>query len=104
MRRVALLATVLLPLASHAVLAKELPSFMQVGDAFCTNEADFNDYAAHGHGRARSAIETCVTIDRPTRVAVMSGVSGTKTMVRVMAGPMSYSVGWTNGKLPLAGS
>ena len=82
--------------------AEEVPSFLQNGDEFCTSEADFNDLVAHGKVRAGSAIETCITIDRPTRVAVMSGQGGAKSMVRVISGPLAYEIGWTNGKLPLA--
>ena len=98
-----LLAVVLLlvSVASH-VRAADLPSFLQRGDAFCTSEADFNDLVAHGHVRANSAIETCIVITKPTRVAVMRGQGGVKSMVRVMDGPYSWEIGWTNGKLPLA--
>ena len=85
--------------ASHAI---ELPSFLQSGDKFCTNQADFDDLVAHGHVRAGSAIETCVTVLKPTRVAIVGGQGGTKSMVRIMSGPYAYSVGWTNGALPLA--
>ena len=56
----------------------------------------------NGHVRARSAIETCVMIGVPTRVAIVGGQGGTKSMIRVMNGPYAYAVGWTNGKLPLA--
>jgi hypothetical protein len=89
------------PLAAHAV---ELPSFMQPGDAFCTEQADFDDYAAHGKVRPNSATETCRTIQVPTRVAILSGQGGQKSMIRVIAGPYVYSIGWTNGALPLARS
>ena len=85
-----------------AARAAELPSFLQSGDAFCTRQSDYDDFVAHGTVRANSAIETCVTVDRPTRVAVLGGQSKVKTMVRVMSGPMAYTVGWTNGALPLA--
>ena len=84
------------------VRAEELPSFLQTGDTFCTSEADFDDLVSHGKVRANSAIETCQKVVRPTRVAVMSGKGGSKTMIRVMNGPLAYSIGWTNGKLPLA--
>jgi hypothetical protein len=87
------------PLAAHAV---ELPSFMQPGDAFCTEQDDFDDYAAHGQVRPNSATETCRTIQEPTRVAILSGQGGHKSMIRVIAGPYVYSIGWTNGALPLA--
>ncbi len=82
--------------------AEELPSFLQTGDQFCTSEADFDDLVAHGRVRPNSAIETCQPVIKPTRVAVLRGQGGVKTMVRVMNGPLAYSVGWTNGKLPLA--
>ena len=52
--------------------------------------------------RANSAIETCQTIIKPTRVAVLNGTGKTKSMVRVMNGPLAYTIGWTNGALPLA--
>ena len=83
------------------VRAEELPSFMQTGDAFCSSEADFDDLVVHGKVRANSAIETCQLVMKPTRVAVLQGRGGVKTMVRVMNGPLAYSIGWTNGKLPL---
>ena len=82
--------------------AVELPSFLQSGDAFCTSQMDFDDLVANGHVRAGSAIETCVTVDKPTRVAVVGGRGGTKSMIRVMNGPYAYEIGWTNGALPLA--
>lgn len=88
--------------AAGQARAVELPSFMQRGDVFCSSQADFDDLVAHGHPRAGSAIETCLTIIKPTRVAVMNGTGGQKAMVRVMNGPYAYLVGWTNGKLPLA--
>ncbi len=86
----------------QAAWADELPSFMQSGDTFCTSEADFDDLVAHGKVRPNSAIETCQRVVKPTRVAVLSGKGGSKTMIRVMNGPLAYSIGWTNGKLPLA--
>ena len=92
-------AVLLMPFAARAA---ELPSFLQMGDAFCTTQRDFDDYAANGHVRANSAIETCQTIIAPTRVAIMSGAGKVKSMVRVMNGPLAYSIGWTNGALPLA--
>lgn len=98
----------LLPLALLAVVwgtcaqAADLPSFLQKGDAFCTSEADYDDLVKNGHVRAHSAIETCVTITQPTRVAVLRGRGGIKSMVRVMNGAYAYEIGWTNGKLPLA--
>ncbi len=98
-RLTALLCALLL---AGGARAAELPSFLVSGDAFCTREVDFDDYAAKGHSRANSAVETCVTIDRPTRVAIMGGQARVKTMVRVMGGPLAYTVGWTNGALPLA--
>ena len=85
-----------------AARAEELPSFLQRGDAFCTSQADFDDLITNGHVRANSAIETCVTITKPTRVAVMSGQGGMKSEVRVMDGTYAWEIGWTNGKLPLA--
>ncbi len=87
------------PLVGHA---DEVPSFLQAGDAFCTSQVDFDDFAANGHVRPNSAIETCQTIIKPTRVAVMGGQGKVKSMVRVMNGPLAYSIGWTNGALPLA--
>jgi hypothetical protein len=87
--------------ASGGAQALELPSFLQTGDAFCTNQADYDDYAAHGRVRPNSAIETCVQIDKPTRVAIIGGKGGAKSMVRVINGPYAYAIGWTNGKLPL---
>ena len=91
----------LMSVASHAE-ATELPSFLQRGDAFCTSETDFDDLAQHGKVRAGSAIETCQTIIKPTRVAILTGRGGRKSQVRVMNGPYAYAVGWTNGALPLA--
>ena len=95
-----LLAAFLLASTSVAIAA-ERPSFMQKGDAFCTNEADFNGFAARGHARTNSGTETCRTIAIPTRVAILNGQGGTKTMVRIMSGTNAYEIGWTNGKLPV---
>lgn len=81
--------------------ALERPSFMQSGDAFCTNEDDFNGFAVHGKRRDNSGTETCRTIASPTRVAILKGQGGTKTMVRIMSGTNAYEIGWTNGKLPV---
>lgn len=89
-------------LCSQAARAEELPSFLQAGDQFCTSESDFDDLVARGKVRPNSAIETCQQVVRPTRVAVLHGKGGVKTMIEVMSGPLAYSVGWTNGKLPLA--
>ena len=89
-------------LASTSVaFAAERPSFLQAGDAFCTNEADFNGFAARGRARANSGTETCRTIAIPTRVAILNGQGGSKTMVRIMSGTNAYEIGWTNGKLPV---
>ena len=88
-----------LPFAARAV---EVPSFLQTGDAFCTSQRDYDDFAANGHVRANSAIETCQTIIAPTRVAIIGGQGKVKSMVRVMNGPLAYTIGWTNGALPLA--
>ncbi len=93
------LVTFLAPFAAHA---DDVPSFLQTGDAFCTNQADYDDFVAHGHVRANSAIETCQTVIAPTRVAVIGGQGKVKSMVRVMNGPLAYEIGWTNGALPLA--
>ena len=93
--------TLLASLWGVCAQGEELPSFMQAGDSFCTSEADFDDLVRQGHVRANSAIETCQNVIKPTRVAVLRGRGGTKSMVRVMNGPYAFSVGWTNGKLPL---
>ncbi len=95
----ALLVTVAVPAGAQAV---EWPSFMQVGDMFCTEQADFDDYVAHRQVRPNSATETCRTIQTPTRVAIISGQGGQKTMVRITSGPDRRVIGWTNGALPLA--
>jgi hypothetical protein len=87
--------------STSLALAVERPSFMQSGDAFCTNEDDFNGFAARGKSRENSATETCRTIAIPTRVAILSGAGGIKTMVRIMSGTNAYEVGWTNSKLPV---
>ncbi len=97
-RQFAMLSIVLLSGAGHAA---ESPSFLQAGDVFCTRESDYDGFAARGRARANSAIETCTTIDRPTRVAIMGGQAKVKTMVRVITGPFAYSVGWTNAALPV---
>ncbi len=94
--------TVMTMVGVQTARAVELPSFLQTGDAFCTNQADFDDLVANGHVRAGSAIETCVRVVAPTRVAIVGGQGGIKSMIRVMNGPYAYEVGWTNGKLPLA--
>ncbi len=98
--RLRLIVALLLASAPLAI-AVERPSFMQSGDAFCTNEDDFNGFIARGKPRANSGTETCRTIAIPTRVAILSGQGGSKTMVRIMSGTNAYEVGWTNGKLPV---
>ena len=100
--RIATLLTAALLAAPAAGRAAEIPSFLQMGDAFCTSQRDYDDFAANGHVRANSAIETCQTIITPTRVAIIGGAGSVKSMVRVMNGPLAYTVGWTNGALPLA--
>ena len=91
-------------LAGGIAIAKagELPSILQAGETFCTSEADFDDFASHGAQRSNSGTETCTRIDRPVRVAVLNGRGGVKTEVRLSNGPMAYSIGWTNGRLPVA--
>ena len=99
----ATLLTVATTLAAPCVAgAMEMPSFLQTGDAFCTSQTDYDDFVAKGHVRANSAIETCQTIISPTRVAIIGGQGKVKSMIRVMNGPLAYSIGWTNGALPLA--
>jgi hypothetical protein len=95
------LIVALLLASTPVALAVEQPSFMQEGDAFCTNEDDFNGYATRGHPRENSGTETCRTVGKPTRVAILNGHGGTKTMVRIMSGTNAYEIGWTNGKLPV---
>ncbi len=98
--RLQLIAAFMLTSATIAIAA-ERPSFMQAGDAFCTNEDDFNGFASRGKARANSGTETCRTIAIPTRVAILNGQGGTKTMIRIMSGTNAYEIGWTNGKLPV---
>jgi hypothetical protein len=87
--------------STHIAFADEAPSFMQSGDAFCTNEDDFNGFVSRGKMRANSGTETCRTVAIPTRVAILNGQGGAKTAVRIMSGTNAYEVGWTNGKLPV---
>jgi hypothetical protein len=98
--RLQLVAAFLL-ISTPVVFGAERPSFMQTGDAFCTNEADFNGFAARGRARANSGTETCRMVAIPTRVAILNGQGGSKTMVRIMSGTNAYEIGWTNGKLPV---
>jgi hypothetical protein len=95
------LIVALLIISAPLVYADEQPSFMQRGDAFCTNEDDFNGFVARGKARANSGTETCRTIARPTRVAILNGQGGVKTNIRIMSGTNAYEVGWTNSKLPV---
>ena len=97
--RLALAALGLL-LWSGAVRAEETPSFLQRGEAFCTDENDFNAYRRTGRLRVASAVESCVVIDQVTRVAVRRKYEQGKTMIRVMQGPYAAYIGWTNGALP----
>ena len=85
----------LLLAGAGASMAAELPSFLRQGDGFCTDEADFDAFAV-GHAGG-----TCHMIASPTRVAVIGGTGGVKSVVRVMSGPDAYQVGWTNGALPI---
>lgn len=100
--RSALLAATIATAPLAAAWAIQLPSFMQTGDAFCTSQVDYDDFVTNGRVRANSAIETCQMIIKPTRVAILGGQGKVKSMVRVMNGPLAYSIGWTNGALPLA--
>ena len=89
MTRLFVAAALAAPLfAASAGAAEEVPSFLQKGDAFCTSQRDYDDFVQNGHVRPNSAIETCQTIITPTRVAVMGGQGGAKTLVRVMNGPV----------------
>lgn len=96
-----LMLALLLASAPLAVHATETPSFMQAGDVFCTSERDFDLFVTRGRIRARSATETCELTIQPTRVAILNGRAGTKTMIRVMAGANAFAIGWTNGTLPV---
>ena len=82
--------------------AADLPSFLQAGDAFCRDESEFDVLATVGRTEPDAALPTCQSIDRPTRVAVLAGQGGVKSMVLLISGPYAYQVGWTNGALPLA--
>ena len=79
--------------------AADLPSFLQAGDAFCRDEGEFD---ALGRSAKGIALPSCQDIHQPTRVAVLAGRGGVKSMVLVTSGPEAYQVGWTNGALPLA--
>lgn len=96
-----LLAIAVVASFSKASAAVELPSILQSSDMFCRSEADFDEFLARGRLRPDSGTETCVRITAPIRVAVMSGEASRKSMVRVMAGLMAYTIGWTNGGLPI---
>jgi hypothetical protein len=95
------LIVALLLASAPAALAVERPSFLQAGDSFCTSEDDFDGMTARGHSRVDSGTETCRTVTKPTRVAILSGQAGLKTMVRIMSGTNAYEIGWTNGTLPV---
>jgi len=86
---------------ANAARALELPSFLQHGDAVCTNEDDFNGFVNRGSPRLNSATDTCRLIPTPTRVVIISGQGGVKSEVLIMSGANAYEVGWTNGKLPV---
>ena len=76
------------------------PSFLQAGEVFCTDQADFDSYASRHGPRQNPGRETCTLIATPTRAAVMQADPGHKSMVRITAGPYAYVIGWTNGTLP----
>ena len=99
------LGFVLLGPAAHILRAHaaEEPSFLQKGEVFCTDEDDFEGYRLRGRLRTASAAESCVLINQVTRVVVLQWNGRTKSMIRVVQGPWSAHVGWTNGALPLAG-
>lgn len=78
----------------------ERPSFVQRGDVFCTDENDYDGYLRRGRIRQASAAESCFVTSEVTRVAVIRGGAGGKSMVRFMQGPYAGIVGWTNSALP----
>ena len=94
------LALALLLAAGSTAAAGELPSFLRAGDAFCSDETDFDRFASHA-AQALPAQTSCDSMEAPVRVAVLGGTGGLKTLVRVLSGRHAYQVGWTDGTLPI---
>ena len=87
-------------LSGGVARAAETPSFLQIGEVFCTDENDFESFRQTGRMRVASAVESCVRIADVTRVAVRQRYGSGKAMIRVMGGAYSALIGWTNGALP----
>ena len=87
-------------IGAYPARAAETPSFLQVGEVFCTDENDFESFRQSGRMRVASAVETCVRISDVTRVAVRQKYGSGKAMIRVMGGAYNALIGWTNGALP----
>ncbi len=89
------------PAASSAVKVKEWPSFLSPNDVLCLDELDFNAFKNTGRFHSRGSQESCTQILQLTRVVVLRQMGG-KSEIRVVNGPLTYHVGWTNGRLPIA--
>ncbi|MGI4941994.1 MAG: hypothetical protein ACRYHQ_15780 [Janthinobacterium lividum] len=79
------------------------PSFLVSNEVLCLDELDFNAFARTGRFHTRGSQESCTRVTALTRV-VVKAQSGPKSEVLVVAGPLAWNVGWTNGRLPLAGT
>ena len=99
-----LLAAALSQLPTHAAQAAlgiEYPSFMEKGAVFCTDRLDFAAWQASGRFHTRGGHDSCVAIDRLTRVALLQRQAQNLAQIRIVSGPLDFQIGWTNATLPV---
>ncbi len=89
------------PPPARAALGVEYPSFVEKGAVFCTDELDFTAWQATGRFHTRGGRDSCVVVDKLTRVALLDRESQSQAQIRVVSGPMEFEVGWTNAPLPV---
>lgn len=99
------------------------PSFMVPNDVLCLDEFDYNAYSETGRFHSRGSRESCTRVTQLTRVIVLNQganpkqaggtqatgtpatgtqAAGTRSEIMVVSGPLEWTVGWTNGRLPIA--
>ncbi len=86
---------------AQAALGEQYPSFVEKGAVFCTDVLDFTAWQTTGKFHTRGGRDSCVVIDKLTRVALLDRRDAALAQIRVISGPLGFSVGWTNAPLPV---
>jgi len=84
-----------------AARGEQYPSFVEKGAVFCTDQLDFGAWRTAGRFHTRGGHDSCIIIDRLTRVALLERDNQTEAEIRVVSGPHMFEVGWTNAPLPV---